>query len=127
MELYISLSMFVLLLLVLVVVMIALQKRLKALQCQLQQQQNQVRNLDQQLQMLADGTFGLGEQLAGVKKGISSRESVPQDNSPTGDISLRQAIELARKGATVDELIDICGLARGEAELLSTMHNQTGS
>lgn len=127
MELYISLSLFALLLLMFVVALVTFKKRLKALQWQLQQQQNQVKNLDQQLQMVVDGVFGLGQHLAGVEGEINSRESVPQDSSPTGDISLRQAIELARKGATVEELIEICGLARGEAELLSTMHNQTGS
>lgn len=32
------------------------------------------------------------------------------------------AIRLARKGAQVDELVDHCGLARGEAELLLHVH-----
>ena len=36
--------------------------------------------------------------------------------------SFEQAIKLAQKGASVEELMDICELSRGEAELLSMMH-----
>jgi len=33
-----------------------------------------------------------------------------------------QAIKLARKGSSVDELMEICNLSRGEAELIAMMH-----
>lgn len=36
--------------------------------------------------------------------------------------SYNQAIKLATKGAGVDEIIDVCGLSRGEAELIAMMH-----
>ncbi|MBE0509340.1 MAG: DUF2802 domain-containing protein [Chromatiales bacterium] len=36
--------------------------------------------------------------------------------------SFEQAIKLAQKGASVEELMDICDLSRGEAELMSMMH-----
>ena len=36
--------------------------------------------------------------------------------------NFEQAIKLAQKGASVEELMDICGLSRGEAELMSMMH-----
>lgn len=36
--------------------------------------------------------------------------------------SFEQAIKLAQRGAAVDELADICGLTRGEAELIAMMH-----
>lgn len=35
--------------------------------------------------------------------------------------SFDQAIKLARKGAAVSELVELCGLSKGEAELLSMM------
>lgn len=36
--------------------------------------------------------------------------------------SFEQAIKLAQKGASVEELMDIYDLSRGEAELMSMMH-----
>jgi hypothetical protein len=33
-----------------------------------------------------------------------------------------QAIKLVQKGASVEELMEVCGLARGEAELIAMMH-----
>lgn len=33
-----------------------------------------------------------------------------------------QAVKLARKGASVEELMEICNLSRGEAELIAMMH-----
>jgi hypothetical protein len=35
--------------------------------------------------------------------------------------SFDQAIKLAKKGAAVGELVDLCGLSKGEAELLAMM------
>ena len=36
--------------------------------------------------------------------------------------SFEQATKLAQKGASVEELMDICDLSRGEAELIKMMH-----
>ena len=50
---------------------------------------------------------------------------VRQDNmvqSETHEISFEQAIKLARKGSSVEELMEICDLSRGEAELVAMMH-----
>ncbi len=38
------------------------------------------------------------------------------------EASFEQAIKLARKGSSVKELMDICNLSRGEAELIAMMH-----
>lgn len=40
--------------------------------------------------------------------------------------SYDQAAKLLRKGAGVDELMEICGLSRGEAELLTMMNRLEG-
>ena len=90
----------------------------------MQQQRTEFQSLSKQLQLLTDGAYGLGQQLAGLEGSVKASTTTPQDSGSSGDISLRQAIELARKGATVDELIEVCGLSRGEAELLTTMHKQ---
>jgi len=36
--------------------------------------------------------------------------------------SYNQAIKMAAKGAAVDDLVEVCGLSRSEAELLVMMH-----
>lgn len=38
------------------------------------------------------------------------------------DRSYDQAVKLVQRGAGVDELMEICGLTRGEAELVAMMH-----
>ena len=46
------------------------------------------------------------------------QEQIGSDNNGQ---SFEQAIKLARKGAGTDELMDVCGLSQGEAELLAMM------
>ena len=41
--------------------------------------------------------------------------------SGDGNHSFDQAVIMANKGATVDELVEVCGLSQGEAELLAMM------
>ncbi len=43
----------------------------------------------------------------------------------TNDSHYEQAVLLMDKGATVDELIQTCGLSKGEAELMSRINNIT--
>lgn len=38
------------------------------------------------------------------------------------EAGFEQAIKLARKGSSVEEIMDICNLSRGEAELIALMH-----
>ena len=38
------------------------------------------------------------------------------------EVSFDQAIKMARKGSSVEELMEICSLSRGEAELIAMMH-----
>jgi TolA-binding protein len=45
-----------------------------------------------------------------------------QQNHTEGDMrSFVQATKMVRKGASVDELVEMCGLSRGEAELIAMM------
>jgi hypothetical protein len=45
-----------------------------------------------------------------------------QQKQGEGDMrSFEQANKMVRKGASVDEVVDICGLSRGEAELIAMM------
>ena len=55
---------------------------------------------------------------------INERQNV-LEMRPVGDRPYAQASELVHKGADIDELMETCGLTRGEAELLVMM--QRGS
>ncbi len=110
----------------LIMVFVVTQKQQKRVLQQLQQQRSECEQLQSQFKLLVSGAQGMGERIHSVEHALStsSKKAATQNNrAASGDVSVRQAIELARKGATVDELVDICGLSRGEAELMSTIHN----
>jgi len=60
-------------------------------------------------------------QLAREQKELGERQEQLGQSEPE-EQSYAQAIKLAHKGAGVEELMDICGLSRGEAELVTMMH-----
>lgn len=107
------------------VVFIASRKQQSGLQRQLHQQRLEHDQLQAQFKLLLSGAQGVGDRLRQVEADLSNSKNIAIQNNSTsnGDVSVRQAIELARKGATVDELVDLCGLSRGEAELMSAIHN----
>ncbi len=113
------------LMVVLAIVFVASRKQQRGLQSQLHQQRLEHDQLQAQFKLLLSGAQGVGDRLHQVEASLSSSKNLATQNnsSSNGDVSVRQAIELARKGATVDELVDLCGLSRGEAELMSTIHN----
>ncbi len=43
-------------------------------------------------------------------------------DAATGQSGFKQAIALTRRGASVDEIMDTCGISQGEARLISTMY-----
>lgn len=45
-------------------------------------------------------------------------------DAATGQSGFKQAIALTRRGASVDELIDTCGISQGEARLIRTMYGE---
>lgn len=107
------------------VVFIASRKQQSGLQRQLHQQRLKHDQLQAQFKLLLSGSQGVGDRLHRVETNLSNSKNLATQNNSTSssDVSVRQAIELARKGASVDELVDLCGLSRGEAELMSTIHN----
>jgi hypothetical protein len=52
---------------------------------------------------------------------LASRHEQIQLESNTGSSRYREAIDLLRRGADEDELVDACGLSRGEAHLIAHM------
>jgi uncharacterized protein YoxC len=124
-----SVAMVALILSVLVIVaLLVFVMRIKgAMQQQLQSQAT----LQTDLRALCHAAVQVGERvnrMEGELKGLQQRQQelgVRQDNmahSEPLEASFEQAIKLARKGSSVEELMEICNLSRGEAELIAMMH-----
>jgi TolA-binding protein len=90
-----------------------------------------LQTLQRDLRALCNAAVNVGERLNRAERRLqqlTERQEelgVRQEQMGRGegaDQSYQQAIKLAHKGAGVDELIDVCGLTRGEAELIAMMH-----
>lgn len=94
----------------------------KKQQQQLQLLKERSSQQSEHIQLLLEGAQGLGMRLRHLESNVAKPITSENSRTSNDEISVRQAIELARKGATVDELIDICGLSQGEAELMCSIH-----
>ncbi len=85
--------------------------------------QRRISLLEQQLKVLSAGSIGVGRRLTGVSRELHTaleRQSELENRDP-GQLPYRQAAKLVSLGASVDELVESCGLSRGEAELLNLL------
>ncbi len=110
---------------------------LRRLQREMDGQHTQVRALQQDLRALCNAAVTVGERIARIEQEVK-RQAARQnelgamkerlESLDADERSFAQAVKLARKGAGTDELMDICGLSRGEAELIAMMQRlKTGS
>lgn len=76
------------------------------------------------LRGLCAGAVGIDERLARLesrgRRLIERQEQLELRDQ--GERLYAPAIRMVHKGASVDELVSVCGLTRGEAELISMMH-----
>ena len=86
--------------------------------------QDRVKQMEQELGALCSASVGAGDHLMRLEqqvRRINERQNV-LEMRPVGDRPYAQASELVHKGADIEELMEACGLTRGEAELLVMMH-----
>lgn len=97
----------------------------------LQQQRQNQESIQHDLRSLCNAAVQVGERanrLEGELKALQQRQQelgVRQDNmahAEPEEVTFEQAIKLAQKGASVEELMEICSISRGEAELIAMMH-----
>jgi len=82
-----------------------------------------VHQLEQELGALCNASVGAGEHVLRLEQQMQ-RIVERQNGLEMRSVSNRpynQASQLVNKGANIDELVDTCGLTRGEAELLVMM------
>jgi hypothetical protein len=97
--------------------------------------ENSERSLQRDLQLLCNTAARQGERvvqleqqmqrLIEAQREFGQRQERILQGEGDGERTFDQAIKLARKGASIEELMEICGLPRGEAELVAMMHRLT--
>lgn len=83
-----------------------------------------IKVIENELRALYAGAAGVGTHLARVESRLGNL-SYRQDQMDVHDPSVQtynQAIEMAQRGASVDDLMKRCRLLREEAELLVRLH-----
>lgn len=86
--------------------------------------QDRVQQIEQELGALCSASVGAGDHLVRLEqqvRRINERQSALEMRS-VSERPYAQASELVHKGADIEELMEACGLTRGEAELLVMMH-----
>lgn len=105
-----------------------MRQRMRSLENRLTSSNEEISALRGEMEALLSGARGAGDRLRQLEERLRQQDDRQQQLGRQGPDanSMRQAIELARKGATTEELKSICGLSHGEAELLVMMHRARG-
>ena len=93
----------------------------------LQDAQRRLKQMEQELGALCSAAAGAGDHLVKLEqkvKRIIERQNLLELRA-SGDRPYTQASQLVHSGADIEELVDTCGLTRGEAELLVMMQRGT--
>lgn len=105
-------------------------------QRKLQEQQSlSMQSLQRDLRALANAAVGVGGRVLEIERNQRKRPAIvnvkePQVSSPTVPVEFynsssqpyEQAIRMVQTGATVDDIVNVCGLSKSEAELVCMMH-----
>lgn len=119
---------FLLTLCALVAVSVGAAAYVRRLKARLARQENFLRSLERDMQAICVGARGMGDAVLRLEEKLR-RLTERQDELSLREPDQRvyhQAIRLASRGASVDELVATCGLPRGEAELIHILHQSGG-
>lgn len=91
---------------------------------QLQQQGHNMQSLQRDLRALANAAVGVGERVLEIERKQRSLKDKHEmvDLYDSANQSYEQAINMARTGASISDLVEVCGISHSEAELISMMH-----
>jgi len=108
----------------------------------LQQQKNEkqtlkISSLEKDLHALANAAIGVGSRVLKVEREqrnksaaanateqvvSAANQNMPVDFYNSSSQPYEQAIRMAQTGATVDDIMNVCGLSQSEVELVCMMH-----
>ena len=90
-----------------------------------QKQLQQIKAIKEDLRALASASIGVGKRIRSLEKNqkqIHARQDEVQLFEPANQ-SYEQAIQMAKNGNKVADIISLCGLNQTEAELVYRMHH----
>lgn len=94
--------------------------KIRRTQRQLASMDSQIQSQANDLRAMFSASKGVDKRLARIEKKVKIQHE-RQDKLELHEPNLQsygQAAKMVRKGADADELVDTCGLSRGEAELI---------
>jgi len=84
------------------------------------QQETTIAILKEDLSALCSGAIGIGEHVSRLEENARSltvrQDKLEMQEAP--ERSYKQALKMAQRGAALSDVIEDCGIARGEAELI---------
>lgn len=89
----------------------------------LQNWQAQTQKLRQDIDAISSSAFGVGRSIKKLEQRLSENERKPA-LAASDEALYQQAQRLVNMGASADDLVTSCGVARAEAELLVSMSKQ---
>lgn len=91
--------------------------------------EDKLASLQADMRALVSAAIGVGERVHRIEKSLKevSHRQEQIDQTDPGAQAYQQAIKMAQKGSTAQELMDICGLTRGEADLIAMLHRMERS
>lgn len=90
----------------------------------LQNWQAQAHKLKQDIDAISSSTVGVGRTIKKLEHRLAEAERKPA-LATTDEALYQQAQRLVNMGASADDLVTSCGVARAEAELLVSMNKQS--
>ncbi len=86
--------------------------------------EEQLFTLQSDVRALVSAAVGVGEKIFHFEKQMKqiAERQEQIDLTDSGSQPYQQAIKMVQKGSSVGELIEVCGLTRGEAELIAILH-----
>jgi len=104
------------------------QRQISALKLLFQEQQRQITAIKDEVHELRCGTLGVGTRVQDVEgklaQAIERQDQLAKVNHDPQTKLYGHAMKMVELGASVDDLIKECDLARGEAELLVSLHGK---
>lgn len=92
-----------------------------------QRLERKIDQLEGELSAMMDGAFGVANSLQEMEmslKDTTQRQQQLQQRD-LGNLPYNEAVRLASKGASADDLVEHCGLSRSEAELVELLHKKS--
>ncbi|MCP5195784.1 MAG: DUF2802 domain-containing protein [Gammaproteobacteria bacterium] len=86
-------------------------------------------NLHQEIKSISLSLAALGERLVkleiqiGQLRDQAGQQALPLNRGDAEQKSFKVATKLALQGASADEIVELCGLTRGEADLICMLHS----